>query len=138
MSEQFRSRLFFVGALWNLLGGVAIILGTGIIFGLAKLSPPVPGIYYYAWIALFVTFGIGYFMVYRDPYGNKNIVILGIIGKLAFSAIFIYSMMATPGQAPGFFLIPVIGDLVFVLLFSMFLNFARGTITSTPQQAGAG
>lgn len=138
MGDRFYKGVFLVGALWNLIGGAFIVIATPWIFSSAGLQPPHPSLYYYGWIALFVTFGIGYFMVYRDPYGNKNIVILGIIGKLAFSAIFIYSMMALPGQAPAFFLIPVIGDLVFVVLFSMFLNFARRTITSTPQQASAG
>ena len=121
MSEQFRSRLFFVGALWNLLGGVVIIVGTGIIFGLAKLSPPVPGIYYYAWIALFMTFGIGYWMVSRDFEGNRNIVILGIIGKVAFSVIFIVQFFAFKGLIPPLFWIPVIGDLGFALLFGVSL-----------------
>jgi len=57
--------------------------------------------------------------------GNKNIVILGIIGKLSFSAIFIAGMLSEPGKVPFFFLIPVFGDLVFVVLFWRFLTFAR-------------
>jgi hypothetical protein len=58
-------------------------------------------------------------------YKNKNIVILGIIGKLSFSIIFIYNMVVYRGQIPLFFIIPVIGDLVFVVLFLKFLLFAR-------------
>src|SRR3990172_6630105 len=85
-------------------------------------SPPA---YYYSWIALFVTFGIGYLMVYRDMYKNKNIVILGIIGKFSFSVIFIYNMINYMGQIPLIFIVPVIGDLVFFVLFSKFLLFAR-------------
>jgi hypothetical protein len=138
MGDRFYKGVFLVGALWNLLGGGFIVIATPWIFSSAGLQPPQPSLYYYSWIALFVTFGVGYFMVYRDPYGNKNIVILGIIGKLAFSIIFIYSMIAFRGQAPKFFLIPVIGDLIFVVLFWMFLNFARGRNTSRAQQAGAG
>jgi hypothetical protein len=125
MGEGFYKRMFLVGALWNVLGGVFIVVATPWVFSSAGLSPPEPPLYYYAWIALFVAFGIGYYMVYRDMYGNKNIVILGIIGKLAFAAIFIHSVIAFKKQVPRFFVIPVAGDLVFAVLFWMFVSFAR-------------
>ena len=127
MGEAFYRRMFLVGALWNVLGGAFVVLFTGRIFTLTGLTPPLPPLYYHSWIALFVTFGIGYFMVYRDPYANRNIVILGIIGKLSFSVIFIYNIIVFENQIPTLFLIPVIGDLVFVVLFWMFLRFARRT-----------
>ncbi len=125
MSESFYKRMFLIGALWNILGGAFILYFTGWIFSTANLTIPEPPAYFHSWIALFVTFGIGYFMVYRDMYKNKDIVILGIIGKLSFSLIFIYNMIAYRGKIPLFFIIPVIGDLVFVVLFVKFLLFAR-------------
>ncbi len=125
MSESFYKKVFLIGALWNVVGGAVIVLFTGWIFASANLTPPKPSVYYYSWIALFVTFGIGYYMVYQDMYANKNLVILGIIGKLGFAAIFLAGIAAMPGQIPLFFLIPVIGDLVFVGLYGMFLNFAK-------------
>ncbi|MCI0454138.1 MAG: hypothetical protein L0Y68_03985 [Candidatus Dadabacteria bacterium] len=125
MSESFYKRMFLIGALWNILGGAFILYFTGWIFSTANLTIPEPPAYFHSWIALFVTFGIGYFMVYRDMYKNKDIVILGIIGKLSFSLIFIYNMIAYSGKIPLFFIIPVIGDLVFVVLFVKFLLFAR-------------
>jgi hypothetical protein len=125
MDENFYKKMFLVGALWNVGGGALIFRFTGWIFASAQLSPPEPWAYYYSWIALFVTFGIGYYLIYRDMYGNKNLVILGMIGKLSFSAIFIAGMLFGPGKIPLFFLIPVIGDLVFVVLFGRFLMFAR-------------
>ena len=125
MSEKFYKKVFLIGALWNVAGGAVIVLFTGWIFSSANLTPPTPSVYYYSWIALFVTFGIGYYMVYQDMYGNKNLVILGIIGKLGFAAVFLAGIAAMSGQIPLFFLIPVIGDLVFVVLYGMFLNFAK-------------
>ena len=125
MGEGFYKKMFLAGAIWNVAGGVVIVLLTGWIFAGAQLSPPEPWAYYYSWIALFVTFGIGYYLVYHDLYGNNNLVILGIIGKLVFSAIFIAGWILEPGTIPRFFLIPVIGDLVFVVLFWRFLTFAR-------------
>src|SRR5215469_13794646 len=99
MGDHFFKRMFLLGALWNVLGGAFIVIATPWIFSRAGLRPPEPSLYYDSWIALFVTFGIGYFMVYRNPDANKNIVILGIIGKLAFSVIFIGTMIEFPGQA---------------------------------------
>lgn len=119
--------MFLLGTLWNLAGGAFIVVATGWIFSWANLARPDPPAYYYSWIALFLTFGIGYYMVYRDMYANKNLVILGMIGKFAFAVIFIYYYVTLPGQIPKFFIIPVIGDLVFVVLFGIFLNFAKKT-----------
>ncbi|MER3445383.1 MAG: hypothetical protein C4291_00460 [Candidatus Dadabacteria bacterium] len=127
MNESFYKRVFLIGALWNIVGGAFITLFAVWIFSTANLTPPQPPAYFHSWIALFVTFGIGYYMVYRDMYGNKNIVILGIIGKMAFAIIFIYNMITLRGQVPLFFLIPVIGDLIFAALFGMFLDFAKKT-----------
>jgi hypothetical protein len=73
-----------------------------------------------------MTFGIGYAMVYHDRYGNKPIIVLKIIGKLAFAEIFIYSIVAYPFQVPRLFLILVIGDLTVVVLFSKLLAWTRG------------
>lgn len=125
MGDLFYRRVFLIGALWNLLGGAFILLATPWIFSRAALSPPAPRVYYDSWVALFMTFGIGYYMVYESMYANKNIVVLGIIGKLAFAAIFVYGLWVLKAQVPRFFVIPVVGDLVFVVLFGMFLNYAK-------------
>jgi len=124
MTETGYERMFFIGALWNLVGGAFIILATRWVFASAGLTPPSPPLYYYAWIALFMTFGAGYYLVYRDLYRNRDIALLGAIGKLAFALVFIWNFIAYQAQVPRFFLIPVAGDLVFVVLFVMFLRFA--------------
>jgi hypothetical protein len=125
MSENFYRRMFLIASVWNIGGGAVIASFGGLIFSIAGLSLPEPPAYFYSWVALFMVFGIGYYMVYRDMYRNKNIVILGIIGKLAFSIIFAYNMIAYPNKIPTLFLAPLIGDLVFAALFLGFLNFAR-------------
>ena len=114
-----------IAALWNLAGGAFILIATQWIFARAGLSVPEPRAYYDSWIALFMTFGVGYYMVYENMYANKNIAVLGIIGKLAFAAVFLYGLYGVKAQIPRFFIIPVAGDLVFVLLFWMFLSHAK-------------
>lgn len=117
--------MFFVGALWNFLGGILTLVLTKWAFQQAGINVPDPTAYYYSWIALYMTFGIGYYMIYKDMYANKNIVILGIIGKLAFALIFLVEMLVLEAGIPRPFLIAAVGDLVFVALFVMFLCFAR-------------
>ena len=125
VTERHYRIMFLVVALWNVLGGIAIIALTRWIFTTSALAVPHPPVYYQSWIALFMTFGIGYYMVSRDPLGNRNIVILGIVGKLAFSAIYIANRLAYGQLVPLLFGIPMVGDLIFVVLFGMYLNFAR-------------
>jgi hypothetical protein len=122
---RFYQRMFLVGALWNVGGGAFIVAATAWIFESARLPAPSPPLYYQAWIALFVSFGVGYYMVARDLYAHRGIVFLGAVGKLAFSLVFVGNMLAFPGQVPVFFLIPVVGDLVFVVFFLRFLRLAR-------------
>jgi hypothetical protein len=125
MTEAGYKRMFLIGALWNLAGGAIIVAATNWVFQWAGLQPPSPAVYYYSWIALFLSFGIGYYKAYQDMYRNRDIVLIGAIGKSAFAAVFLYYYIAYPGQVPWFFLIPLVGDLVFVVLFVMFLRFAR-------------
>ena len=124
-TEKFYRAVFLVGALWNFAGGIFVIVMTGWIFKLSGLTPPDPPNYYQSWIALFMTFGIGYYLAYLDMYLNKNIILLGMIGKVAFAADFIIDMLIYKGQIPAFFLIPAIGDLVFAVIFACFLVWVR-------------
>lgn len=120
MSDALYRRIFFFGALWNLAGGAFILVAGRWIFALDGLTLPEPGAYYYSWIALFLTFGIGYWMAWRDAYGNRTVALLGAIGKLAFAAIFVAYLLGRPGTVPRFFWIPVIGDIVFAALYGKF------------------
>jgi hypothetical protein len=126
MDGRFYKPMLLIAGIWNVAGGLFIIAASDWIFGRQGLTVPLPSLYYYAWIALFITFGIGYLIVWRQPFGNKNIIVLGIIGKLGFSIVFIWNMHIYPARIPRLFLIPVVGDLIFVFLFILFLRFARG------------
>jgi hypothetical protein len=116
--------VFFLGALWNLLGGAFIIAATGWIFNSAGVAVPFPAAYYYTWTAMILIFGLGYYCVYRDMFRNRDIVLMGAIGKTVFCGVFLYYFISYPGQIPTVFLIPIAGDLVFIVFFVMFLRFA--------------
>jgi hypothetical protein len=121
MTEQFYRRMFLVGAIWNLSGAVFVWLFMDWIFALANMPTPDPAAFYYSWIALFATYGIGVYMVYKDMYANTNMVVLGIIGKVSFALIFVYYYVSGTARIPPFFWIAVVGDLIFAALFATFL-----------------
>jgi hypothetical protein len=124
MGETFYRRMFLVSALWNILGGAILVLCMRWIFALSNVPLPDPPVWYYCWVALFVTFGIGVLSVYRDMYRNKAFVPVGIIGKVSFSIIYVYFFLTRPEQVPAFVLIGVVGDLIFSALYGAFLRFA--------------
>ena len=124
MGEKFYRWMFLISALWNIIGGAVLVLFMRWIFAWSNVEIPDPPVWYYCWIALFVTFGIGVLSVYRDMHRNKAFVPIGIIGKVSFSIIYVYFFLTRPDQVPAFILIGVVGDLIFSALYGMFLRFA--------------
>jgi hypothetical protein len=123
MNDQTFRRIFLVGALWNLLGAGLFFVFWRQAFAFFQLEPPNYLAFFQAWVALAFVFGIGYYYVFRELYANLNIVRLGIYGKTAFALIFIYHV-AFGGFHPVF-LTGAIIDLVFVVLYALFLAHAR-------------
>jgi len=123
MTERTYRTIFLVGALWNLLGSGLFFIFWRQAFALFQLAPPNYLAFFQSWLALAFVFGIGYYYVYRDPYGNLNIVKLGICGKTLFAVIFVYHVIFS-GFHPVF-LSGAIIDLIFVILYVRFLAYAR-------------
>jgi hypothetical protein len=123
MTDKTYRRIFLVGALWNLMGTGLFFLFWRQAFALFQLAHPNYLAFFQAWLALAFVFGIGYYYVYRDLYGNLNIVRLGIYGKTAFALIFIYHVIFS-GFHPVF-LSGAFIDLIFVILYARFLAYAR-------------
>ncbi len=123
-SDSFFRGMFLVGAIWNLLGCAYLFLLPGWVFVPPYIDKPVPALFYQSWLALAFVFGIGYYIVYKDMYANKNIVIMGILGKTAFAIIFTINMLVYPG-VPKLFWGAVAGDAVFVIFFLLFLAYAE-------------
>jgi hypothetical protein len=123
MMENTYRRIFLLGALWNLIGAGLFFVFWRQAFDLLRIEYPNYLAFFQAWLALAFVFGIGYYYVYRDLYGNVNIVRLGIYGKTVFAAIFVYHVIFS-GFHPVF-LSGAIIDLIFVILYARFLTYAR-------------
>jgi hypothetical protein len=132
--RSYYRRLFIIGGWWNL-GGTAFIWIAAQFFGFIEhtlhMEPVRYRIFFEGWLGLAFVFGIGYLLVAVDLHRNRDIALLGVIGKLLFSFIFITRFiegLVRPELHPRvhpFFLIPVAGDLIFVALYVRFLAWER-------------
>lgn len=114
----FFTGLFFVAALWNLIGAGFGYFNTAYTFqGLfdRELSDPLfYEIYKGAWGTTLMFF-IGYLLVAYDPVKHSGVALIGGIGKLAFAIAELQLYLA--GLANTKILIIVAGDFAFCALF---------------------
>ncbi len=136
LTKEKYEKLFLIGALWNICfatGGLLLPkLINKILFGFksAAVSGRTAFGLNLTWALVFV-FGIGYYIVSRDPEKNRGIVWMGIFGKLAFffTTVKFYFKKAVVLLTP----VLAFGDFVFTILFALFLantkDDARGAVT---------
>ncbi|HBS06568.1 MAG TPA: hypothetical protein DEA96_16485 [Leptospiraceae bacterium] len=119
---HFYKGLFFIGALWNLLGAVFGYFDTAetyrSFFGVALSDPLQFAIYRGSWGTTLLYF-LGYLMVASNPEKHTGIVAIGTLGKVFFAwkLLSLYSA----GLAQPIVLIVVIGDAIFAALFALYL-----------------
>lgn len=123
MKEKY-AKMFFIGSLWNMFfAGLALVLpnfGKKLCFGFGKaaVNDSLEAFYKLTWALVFV-YGIGYYIVSRNPEKNRGIVWMGILGKLGFfynCARYFLKKAISPILFLGGF-----GDFLFSILFSNFL-----------------
>ena len=117
--------IFIAAGLFNLAVGLPMLATPDLMFaalGATGLSHPLytPSL---AW--MIAVFGVGYLLVARDPLRNRDIALIGALGKLGFVAI--AWTAAARGQAPLSIAALASGDLAWALLF---LGFYRQTAKS--------
>ncbi len=132
MSTQFdpiRFRpLFIVAAIWNLAAASVALIApsfhTETFFGPGTtLDDPVAFLNtQMVWVTVGL-FGIGYWIVARDPRKNHGIVLLAILGKVYVSVAWCWAW--TADIVAPFALAGATGDLLFAAAFAFFLLKAR-------------
>ena len=129
LSKEKYSKLFLIGALWNIsIASSGLLLPkliNKLVFGLKSVITY--GATTFAlrlvWAVVFV-FGIGYYFVSRDPQKNRGIVWMGIIAKLAF---FFTALTYYPKKIITLLaMLLCFGDFVFSILFALFLVKTKG------------
>ena len=114
--------IFVTAAIWNLLGAT---LGTVftfdvfmILFDRSLSDPLVISIYRGAWGSSFLYF-LGYLFVAYNPQKQTGVIIIGTIGKIFFA--FTLFTHYLNGLATSYALIVIVGDVIFSILFIIFL-----------------
>jgi len=123
MSTGYKT-FFFAAAVYDIVLGVAFFLLYDPLFSALGIALPNNTSYIHLTAAFVFVQGVGYWFVFQDPDGNRGIVKVGIIYKLAFSGLAAYYW------AIGQLLHPVFGvfgllDLLFLIGFVMFLQGRR-------------
>ena len=115
MSLKTIKAIFLISALYDIL--------LGIIFGLFYQPvyqsfgielPNHSGYIQLSALYLFI-FGIGFYLVYKNPVQNRQIILLGILMKLAFFIVAIGHLIFD--TIPSIYIPFAILDIIFVLLF---------------------
>ncbi len=121
--------LFHVAAVFNF-AAVALLYPASGMATMLQLSPaPGAGVFDQVALLAIFAFGVGYWLVARNPDRNRDLVKISLGAKLGVVAIIVTHFLA--GSANMNLVVLVSGDLLFSLAFAYFLK-ARA-----PQAVGA-
>lgn len=120
------SKLLFSAALFNWSVAIVFLLAYQPVFRLIGLNPvPHNPIYLHLFACLVALFGLAYYWASQDLEKNRNLVLLGVIGKLSVFALpLMYCLFgAISWQLPALASV----DLVYAILF---INVLRQTAST--------
>ena len=124
-------RMFFgVAALNNLIIGGMMLFGANQAAAQLGVSGPAAGYMVGLGGLLIAIFGVAYALVAYRPLPNRNLVVVGALGKA--SAVALASYHAMLNHIPQSTYLLAMGDLVFVAIFCVFLAQTRNASAATP------
>ena len=117
--QSYYKKLFLLAAFWNWVATALFFVAWMPLFSLIGMTPPASPIFLHLFLALAFVFGIGYFWVSRDLFGNLAVVRMGILGKGAVFALMAFYWIK--GAIPFLLVTTGVVDLIFAVLFAEFL-----------------
>ena len=125
--------LFYVAAFWNISAALVALIApeyhAETFFGAAdSAADPVSAVDTQIFWVSVLFFGVGYWIVGRDPSKNHGLVFIAALGKAFVGLRWIWAY--TQGVVTSFALLGATGDLVFAVLFGLFLYRARSSSKS--------
>jgi hypothetical protein len=112
--------LFYIAAVFNF-AAVALLHPASGMATILRLSPaPGAGVFDQVALLAIFAFGVGYWLVARNPDGNRDLVKVALGAKLGVVAIIVMHFLS--GSANLNLVVLVSGDLLFSLAFIYFLK----------------
>jgi hypothetical protein len=93
-----------------------------------NIPPPTYPAFYQGGAAFVFVMGVGFYLVYRDMYRNRDIVKLGIIFKSVYTALAFFHVFVK--DMPWIFSIFGFLDLIFIVFFIIFLRAIKKEVPS--------
>ena len=109
------------GAIFNWVVALPLFFIPGFFLNLLSVTPaPQQSLWVQQFAGLVFVFGIGYYWASRDFEANIQIIRMAVIGKAG--VVLIGLLNVATGDVSWQFMLPVSGDLIFVILFVMALK----------------
>ena len=121
--DGFFKILFLIAAIYDLILGAVFLFFYKPIFAMFNITLPNYPMYLQMASAFVFAMGIGYYFVYKNLYRNTDLVKLGIVYKIAYSGWAGYFFFKGIAHVTFFYF--VICDIIFLIFFIMFLNYAK-------------
>lgn len=121
--NSFFKWLFLVASVYDLVLGIVFFFFYKPVYEYFGITLPVYPVYLQMAAAFVIAMGVGYYFVYRNLYRNVDLVKLGVVYKLVYSALTSYFYFADLGHVIFFYF--AILDAIFMALFIWFLAYAK-------------
>jgi len=121
-------KFFVFAALFNLSAGLLIIFAPELFYHLLFIDEPITvaaKLYVDLFAVLVIAFGWAYWTISRDPPAHRDLVLMGIIGKLLVVVVAWYHALA--GTGPLNFALLTLADLAFALFFLRYYLLSRAS-----------
>jgi len=119
LGAAFWSVTFRAKGVWNCVISVALFFGDDSLRQWTHAAPADPG-YRVMFLALAFVFGIGYWRVGQSLTRHRDTVRGGVLGQIAVFLVAAYEVLIA-ARLPWAFLVPGVVDLIFAILFAVFL-----------------
>ena len=122
MNGKFWPALFWVAAVYNFIAGLPSLLAPGfsaLSMGIPPYDPQHIIVVQLAG-ALICLFGVGYAMVAMKTPGGRDIVLLGLIGKIGVCVLVAGHLIW--GHVPQSLVLAAAGDFLFAIAFAVYLK----------------
>lgn len=122
----FYRKFFLFATFWNfgagLLGVVSLNFNLKLFYGVSGYAADyLFTLHYYNFWLFILIMGVGFFFVSKDVTRNYAMAVVGILGKTAAVAVWVYYYFT--GQANWMVLVASAGDLLLVVVFIIYLRF---------------